>query len=64
VLLQDGNPGLRAVTPDQHLDHIRNAPVLARSGFAHCVLDDRLDAQIECRDLGTRHALHYTDKKK
>ena len=57
-LFGNGDAFLVAVAANQDLDHIRDAAVLAGSSFAYRLLDGGIDAQIQRRNLGLRHALH------
>jgi hypothetical protein len=44
VLFWDSDARFATVTPNQHLNHIRYAPVLTCRGLAHGFLDAGLDA--------------------
>ncbi len=47
-----------AVAANQDFDHVRNAAMFHRSSFAHGVLDGRINAQVQRRNLRFSHAVH------
>jgi hypothetical protein len=55
LLLWDGNTHLLAMSPDQHLEHVGDAAVVADGGFPYRLLQYRIDPQIQARGLPGWH---------
>jgi hypothetical protein len=55
-LFWDRDASFAAMPADQHLNHVRYAPVLTSRGLAHSFLDAGLDAQVQrgCISIKTK----------